>query len=1017
MRIKNPNYSIQNKENIFNIREKEYNNLMVNIREILRPAEDAGLILSEFDIKESPSSEVEKTLKKNIIIKFKRNTQEIDLSVYIPKLIDGNYFSIAGKRKIPLFQLYDIPIVTRGKNIKFRSNLSTILIISGKKHPYIKLSFMGKEIPFALVYFASFDSDYIVNKFNLNEYVINDNPQTDYEKLLFDLYAYYVDNIDYQEYLGEYFTKYDKKKTGEIIAYALSLIPKIDIITSKFMRFDNVLDELTDILKNNKSIDDLDYTNKRIRCFEYVVLSTIMKNVYDLCISSRKSKIKFNINSKKILANCNLSDIVQFDFSINPIDELTKLSRITLVGPGGFNKANVPHYLRDLSDSMFGRICPVDTSDRDNCGVLQCLLPSSKYDENMRFNEEICEKNPTSVAISMIPFLEHDDQTRLQMSASQMRQAINLSEFDVPLIQSGCENLYTDKTQFIKRAKKDGEVIYLDSKFVIIAYKDNDYDIFDIDNRHIYVKNMDIMHVYVKLGDKVSEGDIIAESNFCKNGSINIGKNLLTAIMPFYGYNYEDAIVISDRLLNDDSFTSIHYANLSFVLPPDKLLLSLDENRYKPLPEPNPDIEFSEPGKDKAYYRKHKRELILKGNPYAIMKDIPNDPMNYLSIFEENIPLIYNKDVLITNVEIYPNEYNNIIPQFRHWVDKKFESQISYNKKIQELIFKLFSKKKAIEVIREKGLDRFNNRGRFKFKGERINGIYIKIGGFFSRKIQIGDKIGNRHGNKGVISKILPHDLMPKTEDGKHVDIIINPLSTYSRMNVGQIFELHMGMSVNDFKIKLNEMLNNKELSQDELKGYILDYIKILDNTKDNWYTLQVKEELNNSIIDEKFIENFYIIAPPFESSTCDQIKKACEFTNTEFRYDIFDEISKQKIISKVALGYMYFFRMVHIAEERLAARGIGPYMRKTMQPPSGRKNKGGQRSGEMETFCFISHAGLTNLTEMTTTKSDSIDLKNKYIRDSIGSEFIREIKDECQTPESVKLLEAYLKTIGISID
>lgn len=1041
MTIENPFFRINNKENnIFTIREKEYASLLDNVREIIKPAEEAGFELTNFGLKEATSFELEKTIKKQLMIKFKKGTQEIDLSMLIPKIINKNYIMISGKKKIPLFQLFDIPIVTRGEHIKIRTNITTILITvkdtlketrkqkkTKKDSPdnqnsraYVTISFMGKEVPFALMCLCYFGFDAFCERLQISKFDRFDSPKTPHDKFLTDVYGYYLDGDPGEKFLieelGKYYTTYDFRKKGEINIYALDLISKIDIMTMKFMEHDNIPDEIISLLENGANIDDTHYLNKRVRCFEYVVLSTVMKAIFDLCISSKNSKIKFNINSKQILSKCNVSDIVQFDFSINPIDELTKLSRTTLVGPGGFEKDNIPHYLRDLSPSMFGRVCPVDTSDRGNCGVLQCLLPSTQLDENLKFVEAANENQPTSIAVSMVPFLEHDDPTRLQMAASQMRQAINLSDFDIPLVKSGCEGLYTDYSSFVKRARKNGEVVYKDARFLFVVYDDKDYDLFEIANRSIYVENMDIMNVFVEVGDKISTGDILAESNFCKNGEISIGKNLLTAIMPYYGYNYEDAIVISDTLVKNDKFTSIHHIDLSFTLPPDKVLVSLEKESYKPLPSPRPNIELQEPGKSMDYYKRNKRELVLAGQPYAILKDIPNDPLQFYSVFEEKIPLVYKKDVLITDVTIFPNEYNDGLSEFKEWVEKKFAAQAEEDKRLQEVVAKLLPTKHAADFIRENGLDKFNNRGKFKIKGEKVNGIHVKISGFFSRKIQVGDKIGNRHGNKGIISKILPHNMMPQLPDGRHADIIINPLSTLSRMNVGQIFELHLGMSVNDMKFQLVNMLKNKE-PQDKMKTFILDYIKILDNTTKNWYSKQFEQELVDKDIDLEFIKNLSVIQPPFESSRYEMLHKACEYSGTDIEYEIYEPYIQRNLVSKIAVGYMYFFRMVHIAESRLAARGIGSYVRKTMQPPGGRKNKGGQRCGEMETFCFISHGGLINLNEMLTTKSDSIDLKNKYIRDMIGSEFIREIHNECNTPESVKLLMSYLTAVGISND
>lgn len=1019
--IVNPFFKVEEDPNIFTLRQKEYVQLEGKIRDILKPAEEAGFNIIDFGIKDSFSHDLEKTNKSHLIIKLQKGEVEVDLSCFIPKLVDNNYFIIRGNRKIPMFQLYDLPIVTRGKTIKVRTNILTLMVSEKAEPPFINVDFMGGSAPLSILYFCLFTYDEVKDKFGLDKIELPENPGTLYEKLLFDLKSYFdsskdMSQEDFMEELGNWFKATDPKKKGMIVTYALEIISKIDIMTTEFFSCDNILDEISNVIKNGADINDTDLRNKRIRCFEYVILAKIAKNVFDLCIQAKTSKkFKFNVNSSQILSDCTVSKIVDYDFAINPISQLTLLSRCSLVGPGGFNKENVPTYLRDIDPSMFGRVCPVDTSDRANCGVLQHLLPNVPLDNSMRFTEDNLDKAPISVAVSMVPFVEHDDQTRLQMSASQMRQAINLSDPDIPIIRSGCEGLYTQYSTFIKKARKKGEVVYIDSMLIIVLYDDADYDVFNIATRETTEENIDFMNVLVSVGDKVRQGDILAESNFCKDGKISVGKNLLSAVMPYYGYNYEDAIVISDRLVREDVLTSVHYIDMSFILPTNKILLSLDQNIYKPLPNPRPDIETEEPGKDEAYYRKRKRELILTGRPYAILKEIPNNPLDFYVVFEDKVPIVSKKDVLVTNVEIYPNDYNKSINQFRDWVEKTFEAQLEKQTKLQETIIKYLPKQEAVKYIRENGLDRFSARGKFKQKDEKINGMLVSIQGFYTRKICVGDKLGNRHGNKGIISKIVPHEMMPKLPDGRNVDICFNPLGTISRMNLGQIFELHMGMSMMDLKLNLKKMVDDKK-GQRELKKYLLDYMRIVDNTEGNWYYHQFESQLKHSAIDYNFIDELTLIQPPFESTSYSKVLEACEYTNTLREYKIFDPVAQTELINTIGVGYMYFFRMQHIAENKLAARGIGSYTRKTMQPPGGRKNRGGQRCGEMETCCLIAHDGMDNLFEFLTTKSDCLDLKNKYIREMIGSEFVKESPVEDITPEGVKLFNSYLKLIGVTI-
>jgi len=999
LKIINPAFTIQNPEwNIFTIRKRDYENILPVAREILKAPEDLGFTLEELELRDIrfSSGELSKTLKQNLVIKLKKGNSLIDLSIYVPKLIDDNYVFINGRRKIPLFQLYDIPLVTRGDNIKLRTNVATLILSVDKESPRLKCNFLGRKVPFSLILLSYYSLDEITNLIDLAnknyENKFHNNLITDLNDYIEESKGYTQDDFSHE--LGRYYSKYNAKSKGYDVLYALDLIPKVDIFTKEFL--DNpqqqVLPELLRAIQI-ENIDDTEYTNKRVRCFEYVIFAKISKMVFDLCLANRTTKQpKFNINSSQILSECNVSDIVQFDFSINPIEELTKLSRISLLGPGGFKRENIPRHLRDITKSMFGRICPVDTPDRDNCGVLQNLIPNVKLDDNLRFSEEICDKQPISIPVSMTPFCKNDDQTRLQMASSQMRQSIMLKNFDTPLISSGCEGLYTDQTQFVKIAKKDGEVIHVDKNYILVMYKDGEPDIFDVRYRKIYVENVDFMNPYIdKIGMKFKAGDIIAESNFCKEGSVTFGKNLLTGVMVYYGHNYEDGIVISDRLSQDDVLTSVHYTEMAFNITPDKVLLSLDDDSYKPLPK--------------------ELESLKAGDPYAILKKLTID--DFYSVFQEQKVMEVKKDMFITEINLYGNAWNEEVPEYKEWIESKIQEQVDEEKLTQKVIKEYFDKKVAQSFIREKNLDKFSFTNKYKIKKEKIQGMRIELFGLYLRKINVGDKIGNRHGNKGVISAIVPHEKMPQLEDGRHLDICINPLGIISRMNMGQLFEYHLSMSVNDLKINILDMIEH-DISDKDIRKYILDYIKIVDKTKDGWYYEQFEQQLPEKITVE-FVKDFTIIQPPFESCKREEIEEAMAYTNTPYTQKVFDPVSKETIHNEITCGFGYFFRMVHIAEEKLAARGIGAYARRTLQPLGGRKNKGGQRCGEMETACLIGHDASCNLFEFLTTKSDCISLKNNYIRNYIEKDLIEDNLELDAVPESVKLLNSYLTVLGVN--
>ena len=1033
MNIINKKFEIK-ENNIFEIRKREFSNLLNIVREMLEPVKDIGFTVKELAIKPSRliQGELFRTFKENLVIKLSKDIHDLDLSVFIPKLVDDNYIIINGRRKIPLFQLFDLPVITRGETIKLRTNIATILIEDTDEPPFIKVHFLGRLVPLALLIFCKYDKEKIFDDFKLDLLDKNNIRKDMFSKLRLDLNGYYENSSEFEHKdflteLGRAYTDYGQIKKGESIIYALDIIPKIDLISARFFKTDSIISELVEVIKGDiendqpllpateedskiilknqdgltdrSSYDDLLFTNKRLRCLEYAILINVGKSIFDLCMANRTSKTPlFNVNSSKILSDCNVSDIVQFDFSINPLDEITKLCRTSLVGPGGFKRENVPNHLRDIYPSMMGRICPVDTPDRDNCGVLQSLLPNVNLDSDLKFTDEPLKDQIISPVVSMVPFLEHDDQTRLQMASSQMRQAIKLESFDKPLIQSGCESSYTDYTRFSVRAKKDGKVVSSQrdnilNNYMFILYDDGEADMIDLSFRNNYVENFDVLERRVNEGEKFKKGDILAESSFVENGEINIGRNLLTAVMTYYGYNYEDGIIVSDRLTK--RFRSAHYKNLSFVLPPNQVLSSLrdQDGDFKPLPLIG--------------------DNLLAGESYAKRKKIPSAYLYSGKVWEDVKEMTVDKKVWIERVNIYPNTWCKEIGQFREWVEMKIDSQIEKQEEVIKLVRSCFSQSKAEEIIKEKSLDKFSWIGKFRNKGERINGMLVEIGGIYFRELSVGDKIANRHGNKGVISTILPHNTMPTLENGEHVDVCINPLGIISRMNIGQLFELHLSLSLTDLKKQLNKKIDDG-IDQKVIKKYLLDYIKIIDNTENNWYSKQAEEKLPE-VIDSDFVEKLSIIQPPFESVTFKQLDKAMKYTNTPYKQKVYDPHTKGWLVNEIATGYLYFVKLVHIAEDRLAARGIGSYTRRTLQPPGGRKLLGGQRLGEMEVNAIIGQGGIKNLNEMLTTKSDCIDLKNKFIKESVETALISDSeKVEDKVPESLHLFNAYLTVIGL---
>jgi DNA-directed RNA polymerase beta subunit len=975
-----------------------------------------GFEVVEFEKKKSryKGTNLINTVKDNIVLKLKKFDQVIDLSILVPRLINNQWFNINGKFKIPRFQLYDIPILTLyfKNEIRIQSNLGRISVywdpkVKKKKKSFVHILVLNKKIPFSLVLYAFYGVEKTCEIFlsGIDEDKINSiNPEN---AGILDLLR--IDLLDaksdmpkdfYIEAIGEYFSKKNMKEKGNDCIFTLENILNIDVIIKQFIPHDNVIDCLTEIILKSIEIDDVNYINKRLRCFEYIILQYFMDNIYKLCLNCRNSKKpKYNINKTKILGSCNVSDIIQYDFCINPIEQLTKLTQCALTGPNGFKKESIPVKLRDLNNSMYGKICPVDTPDRENCGVVQNINPTAKFDNTFKFIENNNSKIVPSIAVSMVPFLEHDDQTRLQMAASQMRQAVLLDEFQTPLICSGMEKQFSRYTDFIIYADYDGKVLFKDNRKMIIGYKNGTLKIIDMGVKKIVSDNMSYMFSNLKMNDTFEKDEIIAYSSFCKNGLIKFGRNFRVAFMSYYGYNNEDGIVISDKLVNENCLTSNHYIDLSFNISPNKVLERLvDSDKYIPLHPIGTKL-----NKGDAYARI--RDMYLFGS----FKD------QVYEIFKDCTEKITPKNILITDIKIYANEWYNGINEYDAWIKYNIEKQIDYSNNLMNIVHNNTNKEEAKRLIMEHRLDELMYPTEYKRKDEKLKGVHVEITAVYERPIQVGDKLANRHGNKGIITSIMKHETMPELPNGEHVDICLNPMGVLSRMNVGQLFEIHLSEALMNFKNQLHKLIDNNT-DQNEIKKLLIEFISMTDKTKSKWIISSFKEILPE-IIDKKFIDDLYIIQPQFNSIKKEDIDKIMEYTNSDYEVKLFDPVSNNFVENDVAVGYMYLMKLTHIAENKLAYRSINTLSRKTMQPTAGKKMNGGQRCGEMESGCAVSNDMPINQTEFYTIKSDCIDAKNNFLKQELNTEFTMIKENPDLEPETIKLLRANLRVLGIDFD
>ncbi len=990
--------------NVYNFRDYEWNEdtIINTITSMLVCGEQYGIRIRGIYIRnkeDKSNAEIKKSKCKILQIDLSytgsEGTEETELIYDIPWLIN-NHFFISGNYKVCIYQLFDKPVIKRKDLIKIRTNIQSFMLkkkTNIRKKYNFEISMFGKSFEFAKLVISYYGVDRTRSEFNINENneYIGGSVSDDISLLTQDIIAILNDtSLDKVRLLESHFPR----KTDSKILEDLSLVTEIDIFSKKYFNTNNIVEEFIYIIRNG-AIDDSDYSNKRIRFAEQLIYVNLARDFYNLINSIRKNrKLKFNANSKSILSSINVSDIVQFDNSLNPLSELSMLSRTSLSGVGGFEKTNVPHSLREIHPTMLFYIDPSDTGDRDGCGTIQYLIPNTKFEDDGSFKQSDTGVI-NSISESFVPFLEHDDSTRLQMASSQQRHAIMLKKFDVPLIQTGVEGMYSDQTSFIFKAKHNGKVIYLDDNILCVQYDNKSCEAFYIGYKKLYISTVDFYKVYYSLNQSFNKGDIIAESNYLKNGNIVLGKNCLVAIMPWHGYNYEDGIVISQKLADEDYFTSMHYEDIVINIPINKVLLNLndDYSNYKPLPDIG--------------------QILSKGDVCAKIKTIDTNGFEDV-IFEPVTEELANNDCKVVDIKYFVNKWNKSFPQYDNFIQTAMKEVKNSSNSIVKKLSNYLTKDELDRIINMLEINQ-SEKNNFKFKGDYIEGIRIEITVVYERKITTGDKLGNRHGNKGIISKIAPEHEMPLLEDGRRADIVINPLGIVSRMNVGQVFEAHLGLSFTDLKKKIKEMYDNKKPGN-EIYNYVIEYIKIIDKTKDQNYTGQMIEIFKDLPITTfvNNLHNFYIIQPPFESVTRTELDMAMKYTDTPYEIKIYDKIYEQWVDQPISCGYIYFMKLNHIAQDKISYRGVGPYSNKTSQPLGGKSRKGGQRLGEMEMWSIIAHGAEQNLNEFISIKSDSIKLRNKYISQMINNSELLLDSDDDIVPQSLRLLQTNLKSIGL---
>ena len=924
----------------------------------------------------------------------------------------------------------------------------------------------------------------------------------------------------------------------------------------------SVVNHMHNLIDGKGEIDDIDHlANRRVRS-----VGELLENQYrvgllkmDRAIKERLSSLEVDnimpqdiVNAKPVVASIKeffgLSQLSQFMDQTNPLSEITHKRRVSALGPGGLNRERAGFEVRDVHQTHYGRICPIETPEGANIGLINSLASYSrinKYgfietpyrivssgkvtnkviylsaideenfviaqanaeiDSKGKFANQIvsCRKNGefinvdidaidlmdvspqqlVSVASSLIPFLENDDANRALMGSNMMRQAVPLIKPKAPLVGTGMEYTVANDSGATLVAKREGIVDQLDANRIVIRITDkndkslNKIDIYNLAKFQRSNQNTCIsQRPLVNVGDKITKNQVIADGPATELGELALGRNVLAAFMPWNGYNFEDSILISEKVVQDDVFTSIHVEEFEVMsrdtkLGPEEItrdipnaseemLVNLDETgivyigaevnsgdilvgKVTPKGESPMTPEekllraiFGEKAADvkdtslrvppgvkgtvveiRVFSRrgieKDERAISIENNQ---IEEIARDRDDELKILEKSFgnhlrELLNNQTYVSGNENFMKNNLIKYEEIENLSLNELLKINISDEKKNLQIETLVKNYENQLGNINQK----FENKiDKIQSGDELLPGVLKLIKVFISvkRKLQPGDKMAGRHGNKGVISKICPVEDMPYLEDGTPVDIVLNPLGVPSRMNIGQILETHLGWASASLGRQVNDMI--KKIQSEGQTNNLRD--KLLDI-----YNLQDHQKIIKNMNDDEILElaNNLKDGIPFSTPVFDGAKEK-DITNLLTQSGVshtgqeilYDGITGKKFERPVTVGYMYMLKLHHLVDEKIHARSIGPYSLVTQQPLGGKAQFGGQRFGEMEVWALEAYGAAYTLQEILTIKSDDVAGRTKVYESIVKGDN----NFESGTPESFNVMVKELRSLGLNLD
>jgi DNA-directed RNA polymerase subunit beta len=917
---------------------------------------------------------------------------------------------------------------------------------------------------------------------------------------------------------------------------------------------------LVELRNGRGEVDDIDHLgNRRVRSVGELAENQFRAGLVrvERAVKERLNQAESDnlmphdlINAKPISAAIKeffgSSQLSQFMDQTNPLSEITHKRRVSALGPGGLTRERAGFEVRDVHPTHYGRVCPIETPEGPNIGLINSLALYARTNEygfmetpyrrvegshvtddieylsaieegkyviaqanaqldkkgklsdalvSCRFKGEFELKEPpevqymdvapsqiVSVAASLIPFLEHDDANRALMGANMQRQAVPCLRPEKALVGTGIERTVAVDSGTAVQALRGGMVDYIDANRIVVRVNDNEtvpgevgVDIYNLIKYTRSNQNTNInQRPIVKVGDLIAKGDVVADGASTDLGELALGQNMMVAFMPWNGYNFEDSILISERVVADDRFTSVHIEELTVVARDTKLgaeeitrdIATLGESQLGRLDESGivyigAEVEAGDvlvgkvtPKGETQLTPEEKLLRAIFGEKASDVKDtslrVPSgmigtvidvqvftregierdkraqsiiddmlrgykqDLADQMRIVERDTfsrieKLLVNKVAakgpkkLAKGTKI-TKDYLASLEHF-HWFDVSLESEEA-QVQLESLRDSIDQTRKDFDVAFEAKKKKLTQGDELPPGVQKMVKVYLAV----KRRLQPGDKMAGRHGNKGVVSKIVPIEDMPHMADGTPMDIVLNPLGVPSRMNIGQILETHLGWAAKGLGLRIGEMLR-KQAAAADIRKFM-----------NKIYNSSGRGEEIDGLTDKEIVElaenlqgGVPFATPVFDGAHESEIKTMLELAGlpSSGQVELFDGRTGESFERKVTVGYMHVLKLHHLVDDKMHARSTGPYSLVTQQPLGGKAQFGGQRFGEMEVWALEAYGAAYVLQEMLTVKSDDVNGRTKVYENIVKGEH----KIDAGMPESFNVLVKEIRSLAIDID